>query len=68
LSAGVKTGFIYTYTVLSTDAAGNAQAYSVNADPITPGTTGDRHFYTDQTSVIRANLTTTAGPSDSPIQ
>ncbi len=68
LSAGVKTGFIYTYTVLSTDAAGNAQAYSVTADPITPGTTGDRHFYTDQTSIIRANLTTTAGPSDSPIQ
>lgn len=68
LSAGVKSGFIFTYTVVATDAAGNAQAYSVTADPITPGTTGDRHFYTDQTSIIRENLTTTAGPSDSPIQ
>lgn len=68
LSAGVKSGYIFTYTVLSTDASGNAQAYSINADPVTPGTTGDRHFYSDQTSVIRENLTTTAGPSDSPIQ
>ena len=68
LSSGVKSGFIYTYTVLATDANGNAQAFSVTADPITPGTTGDRHFYTDQSAVIRQNLTTTAGPSDPPIQ
>lgn len=68
LSAGVKSGYIFTYTAGATDAAGNVQAYSVNADPITPGTTGDRHFYTDQTSTIRENLTTTAGSSDSPIQ
>ena len=68
LSAGVKSGYIFSYTVVATDVNGNAQAYSVTADPITPGTTGDRHFYTDQTSVIRENLTTTAGPSDSPIQ
>jgi type IV pilus assembly protein PilA len=68
LSAGVKSGYIFTYTVLATDSSGNAMAYSVNADPITPGTTGDRHFYTDQSAVIRQNLTTAAGPSDSPIQ
>jgi prepilin-type N-terminal cleavage/methylation domain-containing protein len=68
LSAGVKSGYTFTYAVVATDASGNAQAYSVTADPITPGTTGDRHFYTDQTSIIRENLTTTAGPSDSPIQ
>jgi type IV pilus assembly protein PilA len=68
LSAGVKSGYIYTYTPLSVDAGGNYQAFSVNADPITPGTTGDRHFYTDQTNVIRVNLTAAAGLSDSPIQ
>jgi len=68
LSSGVKSGYIFTYTVVATDANGNAQAYSVTAGPITPGTTGDRYFYTDQSAVIRQNLTTTAGPSDSPIQ
>jgi len=68
LSAVVKSGYVYTYTPLSVDANGFYQAFSVNADPITPGTTGDRHFYTDQTNVIRVNINTTAGLSDSPIQ
>jgi type IV pilus assembly protein PilA len=68
LSAGVKSGYIFTYQVIASDAAGNVQAYSINADPITPGTSGDRHFYSDQTSIIRENLTTTAGASDSPLQ
>jgi len=30
-----------------------SSGYEVNADPITPGTTGFRSFYTDQTAVIR---------------
>lgn len=68
LSTGVKSGYIFTYTALAVDAGGNVQAYSINADPITPGTTGDKHFYSDQTSVIRYNLTTAASVSDSPIQ
>ena len=68
LSAGVKSGYIYTYTAASVDAAGNYQSFSVTADPVAPGTTGDRHFYTDQTNVIRVNLTVTASLSDSPIQ
>ena len=68
LSAGVKSGYNFTYGVLVTDANGNVQAYSINADPVTPGTTGDRHFYSDQSSVIRQNLAGAAGPSDTPIQ
>jgi len=68
LSAGTKTGYTFTYTVLVTDANGNAQAFGVNADPVAPGTTGDRHFYTDQSAVIRQNLTAAAGAGDPPIQ
>jgi type IV pilus assembly protein PilA len=68
LSTGVKSGFVYTYNVTATDANGDAQAYTVNADPTVPGTTGDRHFYTDQTAVIRSNPSATAGPTDPPIQ
>lgn len=67
LSSGVKAGYTYSYSPLN-DSNGNAVSYSVTADPITPGTTGDRHFYVDQTAVIRSNLTTTAGPSDMPLQ
>jgi type IV pilus assembly protein PilA len=68
LSAGVKSGYIYTYTAGSQDSNNNYQSFSITADPITPGTTGDRHFFTDQTNVIRVNLTTTASVTDNPIQ
>jgi type II secretory pathway pseudopilin PulG len=67
LSAGVKNGYIFTYTVLSTDANGNALAYSITGDPISPGVSGSRHFYSDQSAVVRYNISTTAGPSDTPI-
>jgi type IV pilus assembly protein PilA len=68
LSAGAKSGYNFTYAVLVTDANGNAQAFSVNADPISPGATGDRHFYSDQSAVIRQNLTASALASDPAIQ
>ena len=61
-------GIQYTYVVTATDSNGDAQAYSINADPTVPGTTGDKHFYTDQTAVIRYNTTAAAGPTDLPIQ
>ncbi|MBZ5661488.1 MAG: prepilin-type N-terminal cleavage/methylation domain-containing protein [Acidobacteriia bacterium] len=67
LAAGAKSGYAFTYNVLTQDALGHVTGYSLNADPLTPST-GTRHFYTDQTSVIRANETTTAGPTDPAIQ
>lgn len=63
-----KTGYVYTYAATLTEPNGNVDAYTINADPAVPGTTGDRHFYTDQTYVIRYNTTTTAGATDAPIQ
>jgi type IV pilus assembly protein PilA len=67
LGSGTKTGYIYTYVVLTTDANGDATSYSLNADPQS-ATTGQLHFYTDQSGVIRSNTAVTAGPSDAPIQ
>jgi type IV pilus assembly protein PilA len=67
LSSGAKTGYSFSYAVLSKDSSGNVLAYSVNADPAIPGNTGDKHFYTDQSAILRQNLTAAAGPSDSPI-
>jgi type IV pilus assembly protein PilA len=64
LASGIKGGYLFTFTTLTTDAQGHTATYSVNADPIVPGTTGQRHLYVDQTCVIRSNLTTQAGPTD----
>jgi type IV pilus assembly protein PilA len=67
LSAGSKSGYTFTYVALSSDANGNILTYAANADPVLPGTTGDTHFYVDQTSLIRSNQTATAGPNDTPV-
>jgi hypothetical protein len=68
LGSGTRTGYQYSFNVVVTDPSGNVVAYSVTADPVSPGLTGDRHFYSDQTDVIRSNVTNPATASDSPIQ
>ncbi len=68
LAQGVKSGYNFTYTVLASDPLGHVTSYSVSADPIVVGNTGQRHFYADQTCVIRENPSVAAGPSDNPIQ
>jgi prepilin-type N-terminal cleavage/methylation domain-containing protein len=67
LAAGLKSGYIISLTPGAPDPLGNIGTYSVTADPQVPGSSGDRHFYTDQTSVIRSNPSVPAGPGDTPI-
>ena len=67
LATGTKSGYVFSYAVLTTDPQGHVTSYAIAADPLLVGTSGQRHFYTDQTSVIRSNDATAAGPSDSPI-
>jgi prepilin-type N-terminal cleavage/methylation domain-containing protein len=65
LSGGTKSGYTFTFTAGSgTPSTG----YSVVGDPVSRGTSGQRGFYTDQSGVIRANSTGTAGSGDSPLQ
>lgn len=63
LAGGIKSGYVFQYTPLTTDASGHTATYSVTADPQSPST-GQRHFYTDQTCVIRSNVAVQAGPTD----
>jgi type IV pilus assembly protein PilA len=62
VASGTKSGYGFTYTSNS-----NYQQYSITANPITPGTTGQRYFYTDQSGVIRYNLTQHASSTDNPL-
>jgi type IV pilus assembly protein PilA len=59
-NATAKSGYVFTY-------ANPGGSYSVLGDPVTVNSTGVRHFYTDQTVVIRVNAASPAGPGDSPI-
>jgi len=57
-----KSGYIFTWTA----PASNGQAYSINADPVSTST-GQIHYYTDTTLVIRSNSAATAAATDNPI-
>ncbi len=65
-AAGTKSGYVFTYTP-SAPVAGIIYNYTLNADPVTPGSTGQRYFFADQTGVIRANPAAKASAADSPI-
>ncbi len=66
LAKGTKSGYTFTYKqdTSSTPSTG----YTINADPVTPFVTGNRHFYSDQFNVTHYNQNATAGPGDLVIQ
>jgi type IV pilus assembly protein PilA len=59
LATGTKSGYTFSFS-------GNGTQYVINADPVSVST-GQRHFFTDQTLVIRANTSVTATANDTPI-
>lgn len=65
LASGTKSG--YTFTYAPTAGGGPITTYTVNADPISAGSAGPRHFFGDQTLVIRFNATAAAANTDPPI-
>ncbi|HEY6292970.1 MAG TPA: prepilin-type N-terminal cleavage/methylation domain-containing protein [Terriglobia bacterium] len=66
LAAGTKSGYSFTYSA-SAAVNGSTPNYTVNANPVQVGTTGQNYYYTDATNVIRQNTSATSSASDSPI-
>jgi prepilin-type N-terminal cleavage/methylation domain-containing protein len=66
LAGGAKSGYTFTYAA-GTAAAGVVPTYTLHGDPITPGQTGQRYFFTDQSGVIRFNPSAAATNTDTPI-
>lgn len=61
-----KSGYLFTYSPGAV-INGEVATYTINADPISRGTTGTNSYYVDQTGVIRQDATTQAGAADSPM-
>lgn len=61
LASGTKGGYVFTYVPVA--AGGSVGQYTVNGDPA-PGMSGQRHFFTDETLVIRFNATAPATAGD----
>lgn len=67
LAGGSKSGYTFTWSGGAADANGNKLNYAITAQPISPGTTGQRYFYTDQTGVIRGAQGTPANATSTPL-
>ena len=63
----VKSGYRFTYTA-RTDGNGVILSYVLSADPVSPGGSGMRHFFTDQTGVIRMSVQGSADANSEPLQ
>lgn len=68
LSTGNRSGYVFTYVPLSIDPSGAYQDYSLNADPLGIGFSGNNHYFTDEPSVIHVNTTAPATVNDPAIQ
>jgi type IV pilus assembly protein PilA len=62
-AATAKSGYYFTYA----PGAVAGTAFTVQAPPATPGSTGQRFFFTDQTGVIRYGLNSQPDPTSSPL-
>jgi type IV pilus assembly protein PilA len=62
--ASPKTGYVFSYKV---GGVGNS-TYTLNADAAVQGQSGDNHYFSDQTQVIRFNTLAVAVATDSALQ
>jgi type II secretory pathway pseudopilin PulG len=64
-SSFTKNGFLFAYSF--TGAYPQINNYTVTADPLVRGLSGQRSFYCDQSAVVRANAFAAATNTDHPI-
>jgi len=62
LAGGVKQGYNFTYVFI------DAEGFTLNADPGVPGKTGTRHFFVDESGIIKANRDGQASSADPAVE
>jgi type IV pilus assembly protein PilA len=67
MASGLRGGYQFLYTPLIPNGSTSPTGYTVNANPISPGITGEWFFYLDQSNVIRQNDGSPASVSSSPL-
>src|ERR1700722_15354908 len=66
LASGTKSGYSFTWSA-GTLSNGNYLNYSITGKPTSPGVTGQRYFYTDQSGVIRTAQGAAATAASTPL-
>jgi hypothetical protein len=56
LASGEKSGYILRYKAIDTLRSGGSDAFALTADPVNGEGTRKRHYFADQTGVIRIEI------------
>jgi type IV pilus assembly protein PilA len=67
LASGIRGGYHFLYTAIDPGGVGHPTGYTVNANPVSPGITGQAYFFVDQSNVIRQESNAPATVSSSPV-
>ncbi len=62
LASGTKQGYNFTYAFI------DAESFTLNADPSVSGKTGTRHFFVNESGVIKANSNGQANAADPAVE
>jgi type II secretory pathway pseudopilin PulG len=68
LASGSSSGYVFHYQSASSHGDGVFDGFDANADPISPGKTGYRHFHVDESGVIRVENSAPAGRNSPTLQ
>jgi type IV pilus assembly protein PilA len=66
LASGTKSGYVFSYT--ANTSATPSITYTINVDPISRGTSGQRSFYSSDSNITRYNPSAAATSADAPLQ
>ncbi len=65
LGSGTKSGYTFKTVAPGTTGGNSSVSFDVNADPVAPGVSGERHFYSNEAGfVIHYNLAASATAAD----
>ena len=67
LAAGVRSGYTFNYAAVDTNGDGQMDSFTINAAPVSPGISGNKYFFVDQSNVIRFALAGPANAASTPI-
>ena len=68
LASGRKSGYLFFYRAIRQQGSTVPVGYTINADPAVAGSTGMRHFFLDQTGVIRSERDRPATENSPPLE
>lgn len=68
LGTGKKSGYLFLYRAVRLQGSTAPVGYTINADPAVDGSTGMRHFFLDQTGVIRSEMYRPATANSPPLE